>query len=101
MFDFISKQLDNFGAQRRISTFLDAMLKVQKDVDIRPTKNSHQLSAKTNSNATVRTFFYVLLICESLECVKRFFRFFSLMMNLCYKPFSVNFSPPRRDNLAA
>ena len=101
MFDFISKQLDNFGAQRRISTFLDAMLKVQKDVDIRPNKNSHQLSAETNSNATVRTFFYVFLICESLECVKRFFRSFSLMMNLCYKPFSVNFSPPRRDNLAA
>ena len=63
MFDFISKQLDNFGAQRRISTFVDAMCRVQKDVDIRPNENSHQLSAKTNSNATVRTFFYVFLIC--------------------------------------
>ena len=101
MFDFISKQLDNFGAQRRIFTFVDAMRRVQKDVDIRPNKNSHQLSAKTNSNATVRTFFYVFLFCESLECVKRCFKSFALMMNLCYKPFSVNFSPPRRDNLAA
>ena len=77
------------------------MRRAQKDVDIRPNENCHQSIAKTNSNTTVRTFFYNFLICESLECVKRFFRSFALMMNLCYKPFSVNFSPPHRENLAA